>query len=73
MPDEDFDTRAALLEALLDKVEEDGYPSSTMLDTIEGLLTPRYVQRYAEVLLRGIRESSFPSISMIHRLEALAA
>jgi hypothetical protein len=72
MPDSEDQVREALLEALLEKVESENYPSSTILDTIESLLTPEAVPRYADILIRGIRESRFPSISMIHRLQALS-
>jgi len=68
----DHDPRKVLLDALLEKVAEDPYPSSTMLDVIEELLTPEDVGRYVEVLMRDIRESDFPSISLIRRVEALA-
>lgn len=73
MPDEVQDTvRKELLEVLMKKVETDTYPSSTMLDMIESLLTPNDVARYADVLLEGIRDSQFPSISMLQRVQTLA-
>ncbi|MGZ4459632.1 MAG: hypothetical protein ACXVW9_10975 [Nocardioidaceae bacterium] len=71
MPDSEERVREALLEALLEKVESENYPSSTILNTIESLLTPESVPRYAAILIRGIQDSRFPSISMIHRLQAL--
>jgi hypothetical protein len=73
MPDNTtFDTRAELLDLLLEKVERDRYPSDTMLDMIEGILTPDDVPRYAQVLMAKISEEQFPSIPMIRRLESLA-
>jgi len=72
VPDDDYDPRKVLLDALLDKIEEDPYPSSTMLDSIEQLLAPEDVGRYVEILTRDIRESRFPSISLIRRVEAFA-
>lgn len=72
MPDSQEIARKALLDALLSKVEQDTYPSSTMLDTIESLLTPDDVERYSALLVAGIEDSQFPSISMIKRLQALA-
>ncbi|WP_043499564.1 hypothetical protein [Georgenia sp. SUBG003] len=74
MADQDahrYDTRKELLRALLDKVQEDRYPSATMLDTIESLLEPREVPWYAEELLSRVREDKFPSIDMIRRVENL--
>jgi hypothetical protein len=64
--------RARLLEALMDKVREDTYPSMTMLDTIEEMLTPDDVEEYADLLLTKIEDDRFPSIPMIARLRDLA-
>lgn len=72
MPNHDYDPRKILLDELLERVDEDPYPSSTMLDIIEQLLTPQDVGRYVEVLMRDIRQSRFPSISLIRRVEAFA-
>ncbi|HET8604817.1 MAG TPA: hypothetical protein VFM09_12875 [Marmoricola sp.] len=64
--------RRALLEALLHRVEQDRYPSYTMLDTIESLIeSPQEFRRYARVLLRDIERSPHPSSTMIGRLQAL--
>lgn len=74
MPDKEaqrYDARRELLRALLDKVQADPYPSTTMLDIIESLLEPREVQWYAEELLDRIRSDRFPSIDMIRRVENL--
>ena len=67
-----FDPRKALLQSLLRKVAEDPYPSTTMLDTIEELLTPDDVPGYAKVLLQHIEDDRFPSVPMIGRLRDLA-
>ena len=40
MADKQTDVRAQLLQRLLENVDEDQYPSTTMLDTIEEMLTP---------------------------------
>ena len=64
-----YDARRELIRALLDKVQDDPYPSATMLDTIESLLEPREVPAYAEELLDRIREDRFPSIEMIRRVQ----
>ena len=72
MPNSQEIARKALLDALLSKVEQDTYPSATMLDTIESLLTPEDVQRYTALLVASIEDSQFPSNSIIQRLQALA-
>ncbi len=67
------DARRQLLRALLDKVTTDDYPSSTILDFVEELLTPQDVPAYAGALLQHIRSDTYPSTSMIERLVNLTA
>jgi hypothetical protein len=67
-----YEVRAELLELLLRKVDEDTYPSTTMLDMIEELLTPDDVPVYVETLLRKMREETYPSIPMLGRLKRMA-
>jgi hypothetical protein len=66
-PDAD-DPRAQLLDLLLEKVEDDAYPSSTMLDFIEQLLQPDDVPAYAAVLMRKVGSEVYPSVSIMRRL-----
>jgi hypothetical protein len=66
------DARELLLDALLDKVADERFPSITMLDLIESLLRPDEVQIYARVLVRKVREENYPSIPMLRRIAALA-
>ena len=65
------DVRAQLLRLLLDKIEQDTYPSATMLDIVEMLLTPDDVARYGEVLMAKLRDDTYPSNSLIRRVVAL--
>jgi hypothetical protein len=65
--------RGALMQALLEKVQDDPYPSSTMLDLIEELLTDEEIPAYVLLLQDKIRNDRFPSISMIKRLKDLVA
>jgi uncharacterized membrane protein len=67
-----YSTRKALLDVLIEKIETDRYPSTTMLNLIEELLTPEDVPEYAEVLLSRVREDQFPSIPMLNRIHRLA-
>ncbi len=69
---EGYDLRAEMLETLMEKIESDRFPSTTMLDWIEELLTPEELPIYAESLLRRIREDNYPSIPMIARLKRLS-
>lgn len=70
--DEFDDARVLLLRSLLKKVEADNYPSTTMLDTIEELLTPEELPRYTRVLMKHIDNDQYPSIPMIDRLRNLS-
>jgi len=65
------DSRARLLDLLLEKVAEDLYPSGTMMDYIEELLLPDDVDAYATVLMEKIRDEAYPSVPMMRRLVAL--
>ena len=67
-----FDLRAEIVDALMEKVDTDPYPSNTMLNFIEELMTPDELPRYAESLLGRIRSDNFPSIPMIARLKRLS-
>jgi hypothetical protein len=64
--------RDAVLDLLLDKVEDDRYPSTTMLDDIERILTPWRRDDYAEVLMAKVQRDRFPSHDMVERLLRLA-
>ena len=72
MADEATDLHREVLRTLLEKVEEDPYPSVTMLDLIEEMLRPEEVPVYAEILLDKIRGDRFPSLDMLQRVQALA-
>ena len=56
---------------LLDKVAKDPYPSTTMMDLIEELLTPEDVPAYAAVLMDKIRKDQFPSLDLMTRVRDL--
>ena len=64
--------RGALMTTLLEKVQDDPYPSSTMLDLIEQLLTEEEVPAYVLLLQEKIAQDRFPSMSLIKRLTELA-
>ena len=72
MAQHEHDARSILLRSLLRKVADDPFPSTTMLDLIEGLLRPDEVSLYVAVLVKKIDSEVFPSIPMLRRLAALA-
>lgn len=67
----DYDLRAQILQELWRRVEEDTYPSATLMDQIEGLLRPDEVPAYGELLMRKIRPDVYPSIDLINRVVRL--
>jgi len=69
----DFDTRAQVLDLILEKVAADTYPSETMLDLIEELAQPEDIPAYAAVLMAKVSDDTYPSISMLRRLVALGS
>jgi hypothetical protein len=70
--DDGHDLHHEVFQILLEKVEQDPYPSVTMMDMIEEGLRPEDVQTYASVLLEKIRGDAFPSLDLIQRVRALA-
>jgi len=68
---EQYDVRRELLSLLLTKVEEDRYPSATMMDLIEQLMGPDERSVYVRVLLDKIHQDRWPSIPMMRRVLAL--
>jgi hypothetical protein len=68
-----LDARTMLLDALIEKVADDQYPSITMLNIIEELLQSDEVPAYVEVLLQQVRQEKYPSIPMLRRIAALAS
>jgi hypothetical protein len=69
--DNRYDPRRELMQVLLDKVAADTYPSVTMLDMIEDMLTPDDVEPYVEVLMDKIRDDNYPSIDLMSRVKEL--
>jgi hypothetical protein len=65
-------TRAALLDLLLSKVKEDRFPSATMLDLLEQVLTPEELPAYAGVLMDKVASDTYPSASIMKRLVSLS-
>lgn len=66
-----YGARDELLSFLLERIESDRYPSSSMMDLVEELLGPEDVEDYATVLMAKVRQDEFPSLAMLHRVRAL--
>jgi len=67
-----YPARDQLIAVLLEKIANDHYPSSTMMDLVEENLQPQHVPVYAEILLDKIRADQFPSLDLIKRVAALS-
>ena len=72
MAEHDVDVRREILEELWRRVERDTYPSATLLDRIEVLMTRDDLPAYVEMLMRRIRSADYPSIDLVNRVVALA-
>ena len=66
-------TRAAMLDLLLSKVKEDRFPSASMLDLLEAMLTTEELPAYAAVLMEKIAGDTYPSASMMKRIVSLVS
>jgi hypothetical protein len=66
--EQSLSVREEVLDTLLEKIEEDRYPSATMMDDVERLLVPWRRRDYARILLDKVRQDRYPSRSMIERL-----
>lgn len=60
--------RDLVLDVMLDKIDDDRYPSVTMMDEVEKYLTPSRRRRYVKILLEKVRDDQFPSWDMLQRL-----
>ena len=66
--------RERVLEVLLQHIEEETFPSATMMARVEAeLRTPEQKLAYAQVLLEKVESTRYPSIPMLNRLEAVLA
>ena len=68
--DRDNDLHDQILEVLMDKVREDPFPSTTMLDMVEGMLRPDDVETYTSALIDKVKGDTFPSMDHLRRLQA---
>jgi hypothetical protein len=66
------EARAWFVEALLDKVRDDRYPSATHLALIEETLPREMVSDYLEVLMEKVAQDTVPSVPMLRRIQRVA-
>jgi hypothetical protein len=58
---------------LLDKVREDRYPSSQMLDMLEKGMVGHEREELVDVLLEKVEADRYPSIDMLRRIARIAS
>ena len=56
------------MQALLDKIYAERFPSGEMMDRVEILLDREHVDEYVDMLLRHIEECRYPSKQMMDRV-----
>jgi hypothetical protein len=58
-------------EVLLEKISRDVYPSTTQMDMLEAIATPRMRALFALHLMERLEEDEYPSIPMMQRAQRL--
>lgn len=66
------EVRAELVKTLLEKINGDTYPSTTMLDLLEELLTDDELPEYVMFLQQRLAADRYPSIPLMDRLVQIA-
>jgi hypothetical protein len=56
------------MQALLDKIYAERFPSGEMMDRVEILLDREHVDEYVDALLRKIEECRYPSKQIMDRV-----
>ena len=60
-------------EVLLERIRNDQFPSSTHMAMLEQTASPRVLAQYLLHLMERIEQEQHPSISMMKRVQGLAA
>jgi hypothetical protein len=74
VPRDDFrnELHHSILDVLFDKVRQDQFPSTTVLDLIEQRLRPEDVEEYTQILLEKVTSDTYPSFDHLQRLTQFA-
>jgi len=62
-----------LAEVLLEKIRNDQYPSATHMSMLEAFASDQVMGEYLAHLMQRIQEEPHPSISMMQRVQNIAA
>jgi hypothetical protein len=64
----------AVAQLLIDSVGRAKYPSQAQMDLIEAqLATPEAAAEYLEMLMEKVRAERYPSVTMLRRMQRIAA
>lgn len=70
--DRRLDLHHRVFELLLDKVRNDRYPSTGMLDLLESAMIGPEREQLVEVLMEKVEADRFPSMPMLQRIKRIA-
>jgi hypothetical protein len=65
--------RDRFLDNLIERIDQDKYPSMAQMNLVESLLPQHEMEPYLEVLLAKIEAEEYPSLDMLARVQRLVA
>jgi hypothetical protein len=67
-----YEAQQAISAMLLEKIENDHYPSATQMDLLEQTITPELAGTYVEILLDKLNADTWPSLDLLRRVQRVA-
>jgi hypothetical protein len=71
MPTDAPTLRDHFVDVLIERLENDHYPSGTMMDQIQFAMTDEHRDRYVQLLIKRVAADRYPSPDLIRRITAL--
>lgn len=65
--------RELVTRLLMERVREDTYPSATHMEILENTLPDHMLGEYLEILVEKVESESWPSTTMLKRIQRVAA
>jgi hypothetical protein len=56
------------MRVLLDRIQEDRYPSGELMDRVEILLDREHVDEYVDILFEKVEDCHYPSKQLLDRI-----
>lgn len=56
------------MRVLLDRIQEDRYPSGELMDRVEILLDAEHIDEYMEILFSKVEDCHYPSKQLLDRI-----